>query len=72
MKKHIQYDLDTCMDIFDWFGTDDFEYLSHIWLTKMDGEERLKRALPSIRQRAMRLVRAHRGCEDAYPEFRAA
>ena len=72
MKKHITYDLDTCMDIFDWFGTEDFEYLNHIMLSKLDGDARVARALPYIRQKAMRLVRLHRGCEDAYPEFRSA
>ena len=66
--KRTAYDLDTCMDIFDWFGTEDYDYLAHILLAKMDGEERLKRALPEIRKEAKRLVLLHRGCEDAYPE----
>ena len=70
--KHITYDLDTCMDIFDWFGTEDFEYLHHILLSKLDGDRRVSRAMPEIRRRARELVRMHRGCEDAYPEFRAA
>lgn len=66
------YDLDTCMDILDWFGDPDYEYLAHILLTKLDGEERLSRALPQLRKRARQLVSAHRGCEDAYPEHSAA
>lgn len=70
--KHIRYDLDTCMDIFDWFGTQEFEYLNHIMLSKLDGDQRVARAMPEIRKRARFLVKVHRGCEDAYPEYTVA
>ena len=70
--KHIKYDLDTCMDIFDWFDAPEFDYLNHIMLSKLDGDERVRRALPEIRKRAQWLVRIHRGCENAYPEYTAA
>jgi len=70
--KHIRYDLDTCMDIFDWFGTEDYDYLTHIWVSKVDADERLAHAMPEIRKRAKWLVKVHRGCEDAYPEYTAA
>ena len=50
--KHIKYDLDTCMDIFDWFDAAEFDYLNHILLSKLDGDERVRRALPEIRKRA--------------------
>ena len=54
-------DLDTCMDIFDWFDDNTYEYLNHILLSKLDGEERIKRALPEIRKRALWLLKIHRG-----------
>ena len=61
-------DLDTCMDIFDWFDDNTYEYLNHILLSKLDGEERIKRALPEIRKRAQWLLKIHRGTKCAYPE----
>ena len=61
-------DLDTCMDIFDWFDDNTYAYLNHILLSKLDGEERIKRALPEIRKRAQWLLKIHRGTECAYPE----
>ena len=70
--KHIKYDLETCMDIFDWFDTAEYDFLNHILLTKVDGEERVRRILPQLRNRAKWLVKVHRGCEDAYPEDTAA
>ena len=70
--KHIRYDLGTCMDIFDGFGPEDFEYLNHIMLSKLDGDRRVAHAMPEIRKRAKWLVQVHRGCEDAYPEYTAA
>ena len=60
--------LDTCMDIFDWFDDNTFEYINHILLFKVDGEERVKRALPELRKHARWLLKLHRGTEDAYPE----
>ena len=42
--------------------------LNHILLSKLDGEERIKRALPEIRKRAQWLLKIHRGTECAYPE----
>jgi len=62
-------DIDTCMDIFDWFDDNTFEYLNHILLSKIDGEERVRRALPELRKRARKLIRLHRGTEAAYPGF---
>ena len=60
--------LDTCMDIFDWFDDNTFEYINHILLCKVDGEERVKRALPELRKHARWLLKLHRGTEAAYPE----
>ena len=60
--------LDTCMDIFDWFDDNTFEYINHILLCKVDGEERGKRALPELRKHARRLLKLHRGTEAASPE----
>lgn len=59
--------IDTCMDILDWFNDECFDYLYHIMLTKLDGDKRIERALPSIREHCLKLVNAHRGTEGAYP-----
>ena len=60
--------LETCMDIFDWFDNNTFEYINHILLCKVDGEERGKRALPALRKHARCLLKLHSGTEHAYPE----
>jgi hypothetical protein len=60
--------LETCMDIFDWFDDNTFEYINHILLCKVDGEERVKRALPALRKHARWLLNLHSGTEHAYPE----
>jgi hypothetical protein len=60
--------LETCMDIFDWFDDNTFEYINHILLCKIDGEERVKRALPALRKHARWLLNLHSGTEHAYPE----
>ena len=39
---------ETCMDILDWFNDDTHDYITHILLAKLDGEERIRRAMPSI------------------------
>ena len=64
--KHM--DLATCMDIFDWFDDELHEYISHILLSKLDGEARVQRALPSLREHADELLVAHRHTEAAYPK----
>lgn len=56
-----------CMDIFDWFDDPAYEYLNHIWLSKMDAEVRIARALPAIIQHAATLLAEHAALEDAYP-----
>ena len=61
-------DLETCMDIFDWFDDNSFEYINHILLSKVDGEERVKCALPELRKRARWLLKLNRDTEYAYPE----
>ena len=60
--------LETCMDIFDCFDDNTFEYINHILLCKVDGEERVKRALPALRKHARWLLKLHSGTEHAYPE----
>lgn len=59
--------LDTCMDIFDWFDDNTFEYINHILLCKVDGEERVKRALPELRKHARWLLKLHRGYGSCLP-----
>ena len=59
--------VDTCMDILDWFNDEHYDYLNHILLAKLDGEKRIQRALPSIREHCLKLVNAHRDTESAYP-----
>lgn len=61
--------LDQCMDVFDWFSDDRYEYIYHIWLSKSDSDARLTRALPELIRAARELIRTHRGHEDAYPEY---
>lgn len=56
-----------CMDVFDWFDDALYEYLNHIWLSKLDADARIARALPKIIDRAAELIAAHEGTEVAYP-----
>ena len=65
MKRTLS--LETCMDIFDWFDDDTNEYINHILLSKLDGEQRVRRTLPELRRRAAWLVRIHEGTKAAYP-----
>ena len=62
-------DLKTVMNIFDWFNSPNFELIDHILLTKADGEERIRRAMPTFRKEARRLVRHYRNTEIAYPDI---
>ena len=64
--KHMN--IETLMDILDWFDDGLYDYLNHILLTKLDGEMRIRRAMPELRKYAHSLVAAHRGTECAYPE----
>ena len=56
-----------CMDVFDWFDAPEYEYLTHIMLTKLDAEARITRALPGIIEEAAALIAAHADTEEAYP-----
>lgn len=62
-----RFTIDTCMDILDWFNDEHYDYLNHIMLAKLDGEKRIRRALPSIAEYCLKLVNAHQGTERAYP-----
>ena len=64
--KHM--DIDTLLDILDWFDDSLYDYIQHILLTKLDGEARVRQAMPSLRRHAHALVAAHRGTDSAYPE----
>ena len=59
--------IEACMDILDWFNDECFDYLNHIMLAKLDGEKRIERALPIIREHCLELVNAQRDTESAYP-----
>ena len=63
------YNLETCLDILDWFNDPDFEYkyINHILVSKLDGEERIRRALPLISKHCAELVRSHANTPAAYP-----
>jgi hypothetical protein len=54
--------------ILDWFNDDTHDYITHILLAKLDGEERIRRAMPSISEYCLKLVAAHSAGEDAYPQ----
>ena len=60
--------IEILMDILDWFDDGLYDYLNHILLTKLDGEARIRRAMPELRKYARSLVAAHRGTDRAYPE----
>lgn len=59
--------LETCLDILDWFNDPNFEYINHILVSKLDGEERIRRALPIISKHCAELIRAHANTPAAYP-----
>lgn len=63
------FNLETVMDIFDWFNSPCFELINNTLLTKLDGEERVRRAMPLFRKEARRLVRKYRNTEFAYPNY---
>ena len=65
-RKHT-LSFETCMDILDWFNDANYDYISHILISKLDGEERINRAMPKISEYCLDLVNAHRTSEDAYP-----
>ena len=58
---------ETCMDILDWFNDSYLDYINHILIAKVNGEERIRRALPAISEYCLDLVDAHRTSENAYP-----
>ena len=59
--------LETCMDILNWFNDSNFDYINHIMTAKLDGEERINCALPTISEYCLNLVDAHRASDNAYP-----
>ena len=44
-----------------------FDYINHILVAKLDGEERINRALPAISEYCLNLVDAYRSSDNAYP-----
>ena len=48
--KHMN--IETLMDILDWFDDGLYDYLNHILLSKLDGEARIRRAMPELRKYA--------------------
>ena len=64
-KNRLSFEI--CMDILDWFDDPYYDYLNHILIAKLDGEERVRGALPTISDYCMELVTAHEGTEIAYP-----
>ena len=56
-----------CMDILDWFDDPYYDYINHILRTKLNGEERVMGALPTISDYCRELIAAHQGTENAYP-----
>ena len=55
------------MDILDWFDDPYYDYINHILIAKLDGEERIAGALPAIFDYCRELIAAHEGTESAYP-----
>ena len=56
-----------CMDILDWFDDPYNDYINHILIAKLNGEERVMGALPTISDYCRELIAAHEGTESAYP-----
>ena len=56
-----------CMDILDWFDDPYYDYINHILIAKLDGEERIAGVLPAISDYCRELIAAHEGTESAYP-----
>ena len=56
-----------CMDILDWFDDPYYDYINHILLAKLDGEQRIMGALTTISDYCRELIAAHEGTEIAYP-----
>ena len=56
-----------CMDVFDWFDDDLYEYLYHLCVSKLDAKARIARALSGLIQHAAELIAAHEGADEAYP-----
>ena len=69
MKNTKQHTLSlaACLDILDWFNDSHFDYINHILLAKLDGEEQVNRALPAISEYCLKLVEAHLSSDNAYP-----
>ena len=63
-------DLDTVLDIFDWFNSPTLELVNHTLLAKIDGEERVRRAMPALRKEARTLLNRYRNTDFAYPNYR--
>ena len=57
---------ETCMDILDWFNDDIHDYITHILLARLDGEERIRRAMPTISEYCLKLIAAHNTHDNAY------
>ena len=57
-----------CMDVFDWFDDDLYDFMYHNWVAKLDAKERIARVLPRLIEHAAELIAAHAGTEEAYPE----
>lgn len=56
-----------CMDILDWFDDPYYDYIHHILLSRLNGEERIMGALPTISDYCRELITTHEGTEYAYP-----
>ena len=65
--KKTRLSLDTCLDILDWFNDPQYDYINHIVLSKLDGEQRVRKALPTLQEYCLDLIIQHIGMEDAYP-----
>ena len=64
--KHMSFE--TLMDVLDWFDDSLYDYVNHILLSKLDGEERIRRAMLLLQRHAEELIAIHRDTECAYPE----
>ncbi len=68
MKRKTR-DYETVMDIVDGFNSTCLELINHTLFSKLDGEERVRRAMPAFRREARKLVKKYSGTSFAYPNY---
>ena len=64
--KNLSFEI--CMDILDWYDDDLYDFINHILTSKVDGTQRIQRAMPHLQAHVRELVERNRNTAWAYPE----